>query len=59
MEEACFQAAGAAKHRQIVLARLGVKNGNPLQYSPLDNPGDKGDWRATIHRVARDSDTTE
>ena len=28
MEEACFQAAGVAKHRQIVLARLGVKNGN-------------------------------
>ena len=28
MEEACFQAAGAAKHRQIVLARLGVENGN-------------------------------
>ena len=27
-EEACFHAAGEAKHRQIVLARLGVKNGN-------------------------------
>ena len=34
-------------------------NGNPLQYSSLDNPGDKGAWRATIHRVAKDSDTTE
>ena len=28
MEEACFQAAGEAKHRPIVLARLRVKNGN-------------------------------
>ena len=27
-EEACFQAAGEVKHRQIVLARLGVKNDN-------------------------------
>ena len=28
-------------------------NGNPLQYSCLDNPMDKGAWQATVHGVAR------
>ena len=27
-------------------------NGNPLQYSCLGNPMDKGAWRATVHGVA-------
>ena len=26
-------------------------NGNPLQYSCLENPTDGGDWRATVHGV--------
>ena len=26
---------------------------NPLQYSCLDNPMDRGAWRATVHRVAK------
>ena len=26
---------------------------NPLQYSCLENPMDRGAWRATIHRVAQ------
>ena len=30
----------------------GEGNGNPLQYSCLENPMDKGAWRATVHRVA-------
>ena len=29
------------------------RNGNPLQYSSLGNPMDRGAWRATIHRVVR------
>ena len=33
---------------------LGAGNGNPLQYSCLGNPLDRGAWRATVHRVARD-----
>ena len=28
-------------------------NGNPLQYSFLENPMDKGAWRATVHRVTK------
>ena len=30
----------------------GVGNGNP-QYSCLENSMDRGDWRATVHRVAK------
>ena len=31
----------------------GKGNGNPLQYSCLENPMDRGAWRATIHGVAK------
>ena len=31
----------------------GVGNGNPLQYSYLENPVDRGAWRATVYRVAK------
>ena len=31
----------------------GEGNGNPLQYSYLDNPMDRGAWRAIVHRVAK------
>ena len=30
----------------------GEENGNPLQYSCLENPRDRGAWRATVHGVA-------
>ena len=30
----------------------GERNGKPLQYSCLENPTDRGTWRATAHRVA-------
>ena len=36
----------------------GEENGNPLQYSCLENPTDGGAWWATVHGVA-ESDTTE
>ena len=29
------------------------RNGNPLQYSCLENPMDRGAWRATVHKVAK------
>ena len=28
-------------------------HGNPLQYSCLENPMDRGAWHATLHRVAK------
>ena len=28
-------------------------NGNPLQYSCLENPMDRGPWQATIHGVTK------
>ena len=31
----------------------GEGHGNPLQYSWLENPMDRGDWRATVHGVAK------
>ena len=31
----------------------GEGNGNPLQYSCLDNPMDRGVWRATVHGVTK------
>ena len=31
----------------------GEGNGNPFQYSCLDNPVDKEDWQATAHGVAK------
>ena len=37
----------------------GEENGYPLQYSCLENSMDRGAWRATVHRVAKDLDTTE
>ena len=36
----------------------GEGNGNPLQYSCLENPMDRGVWQATFHGVAKESDTT-
>ena len=40
------------------LGRSGEGNGNPLQYSCLENPMDGGAWWATVHGVA-ELDTTE
>jgi len=31
----------------------GEGNGNPLQYSFLENPMDRGAWWATVHGVAK------
>ena len=31
----------------------GEGNGNPLQYSCLDNPVDGGAWQATVHGVSK------
>ena len=39
--------------------RSGEGNGNPLQYSCLDNPRDRGTWQATVHGVKKEVDMTE
>ena len=31
----------------------GERNGNPLQYSCLENPMDRGAWQVTVHEVAK------
>ena len=40
-----------------LISRLGRSpgggHGNPLQYSCLENPMDRGVWQATIYRVAK------
>ena len=33
-------------------------NGNPLQYSRIGNPRDRGAWQATAHGVDKKSDMT-
>ena len=38
---------------------LGGGNGNPLQYSCLKNPMDRGALWATVHRGPKESDTTD
>ena len=35
----------------------GGGNGNPLQYSCLGNPMDRGAWQATVHGILKASDT--
>ena len=37
----------------------GEGNGNPLQYSCLRNPMDKGVWWATVHWVTKSQTPTE
>ena len=36
----------------------GGRHGNPLQYSCLGNPMDRGAWQATVHQITG-SDMTE
>ena len=36
----------------------GERNGNPLQYSCLENPTDRGNWWVTVHGVAKESHMT-
>ena len=37
----------------------GVGNGNPLQYSCLENSTDRGAWWATVHGVTKSPEVTE
>ena len=37
----------------VSIASRGEGNGNPLQYSCLENPMDRGAWLAAVHGVAK------
>ena len=37
----------------------GGGHGNPLRYSSLENPTDRGAWRATVCTATKESDRTE
>ena len=37
----------------------GGGNGNPLQYSCLENPMDGGTWQATVHKGCKELDMTK
>ena len=37
---------------------LAGENGNPLQYSSLGNPKDRGAWQATVHGVTKSQTRT-
>ena len=41
------------------IPRLREGNYNPLQYSCLGNPMDRGVWRATVHEIAKELDMAE
>ena len=38
---------------QLVSSTIGEGNGNPLQYSGLENSMDRGTWQAAVHGVAK------
>ena len=40
-------------HFLFSLSCIGEGNGNPLQYSCLENPRDGGAWRAAVYGVAQ------
>ena len=50
-ESACN--AGAADSNPGSGRSLGGGHGNPLQYSCLENPMDRGAWGVTVHRVTK------
>ena len=50
--------SGAAASIPVLGRSCGEENGNPLQYSCLENPMGRGAWWATVHGVA-ESNMTE
>ena len=40
-------------HFHFVLSCIGEGNGNPLQFSCLENPRDRGAWWAAVYGVAQ------
>ena len=40
-------------HFHFSFSCIGEGNGNPLQYSCLEDPMDRGAWKAAVHGVAK------
>ena len=36
-----------------IINKCGEGNGNPLQYSCLENPMDRGTWQSTVHGITQ------
>ena len=52
-----WRSCGRASGSILGLGRSpGKGNGNPLQYSCLGNPTDRGAWQATVHGVMKELD---
>ena len=56
MRESAFNAGDLGSFRGLGRCP-GEGNGNPFKYSCLENPMDRGAWRATVHGVARELNT--
>ena len=66
LEKSTFKAKTTKEHEVLLVCSIiiieqllcirynsGEGNGNPLQYSCLENPMDRGAWRPTVNRVSR------
>ena len=49
----CYGTEQPAKYLPKLETESGKGNGNPLQYSCLENPMDEGAWWAAVHGVAK------
>ena len=47
------EASGSHFGEELACGAPGGGHGNPFQYSCLENPSDKGAWRATVHGVTK------
>ena len=53
-KESCRRLAGNMGSNPGSGRSPGEGNGNPLQYSCLENPMDEGFWQATVHGITKD-----
>ena len=60
VQESWVQSLGLEGPLEKEMAKKKKKegNGNPFQYSSLENSLDRGAWWATVHDVTKESDMT-
>ena len=59
MQETRSASAGDGGSISELGRSAGEGNSNPLQYPYLENPRDRGAWRATVHEIEAELDMTE